>query len=164
MTWKLGLKIGHFIWHQIQSARKEGRDLHVMFLDLANAFGSVPHNLLWTTFTCFGIPEAMANLVQAYFQVIQLFLSTEDFTAAWQPLEIGIMARCTISPLAFTMAMEVIIHASRWVVGGELMKADLRLSPIRAFMDDLTTHHHQGLHQASPGEAAGQHQVGLDER
>ena len=34
------------IWHQIQVAKKEGRDLHVVFLDLANAFGSVPHNLL----------------------------------------------------------------------------------------------------------------------
>lgn len=86
------------IWHQIQAAKKEGRDLHVVFLDLANAFGSVPHNLLWTAFTYFGIPEA--NLVQAYFQDIQLCLSTEDFTTAWQPMEVGIMAGCTIPPVS----------------------------------------------------------------
>ena len=34
----------------------------------------------------------------------------------------GIMAGCTISPLAFTVAMEVIIRASRWVVDGEKTK------------------------------------------
>lgn len=110
------------IWHQNQAAKKEGRDLHLVFLDLVNAFGSIPHNFLWTAFAYFDIPEAMANLVQAYFQDIQLCLSTENFTTAWQPLEIGIMARCTISLFAFNMAMEIIIHASQWVVGWELMK------------------------------------------
>jgi len=49
------------------------------------------------------------------------------------------MAGCTISPLAFTMAMEVIIRASRWVVGGEHLDSGMRLPPIRAYMDDMTT-------------------------
>ena len=35
------------IWHQIQTAKSEKKDLHVIFLDLANAFGSVPHSLIW---------------------------------------------------------------------------------------------------------------------
>lgn len=48
------------------------------------------------------------------------------------------MAGCTISPLAFTMAMEVIIHASQWVVGGQKLKLGFRLLPIRAYMDDVT--------------------------
>ncbi|KAJ8392683.1 hypothetical protein AAFF_G00073570 [Aldrovandia affinis] len=37
------------------------------------------------------------------------------------------------------MAMEVIIRASKWVVGGERTKNGLRLPPIRAYMDDMTT-------------------------
>ncbi len=41
------------------------------------------------------------------------------FTTGWQRLEIGIMAGCRISPLVVTMEMEVIIRASKWVVGGE---------------------------------------------
>ncbi len=49
------------------------------------------------------------------------------------------MAGCTISPLAFTMAMEVIIRASKWVVGGERLASGMRLPPIRAYMDDMTT-------------------------
>lgn len=34
------------IWLQIQSAKRDNRDLHIIFLDLANAFGSVPHSVL----------------------------------------------------------------------------------------------------------------------
>lgn len=63
----------------------------------------------------------------------------KEYATAWQQLKLGIMAGCTISPLAFTMAMEVIIRASRWVVGGEQLKSGLRLPPIRAYMDDVTT-------------------------
>ena len=127
------------IWHQIQSARREKRDLHVVFLDLANAFGSVPHSLLWEAFDFFRVPGSIKSLVKAYFLDIQLCFTTAEYTTAWQQLEIGIMAGCTISPLAFTMAMEVIIRASKWVVGGERLQGGLRLPPIRAYMDDMTT-------------------------
>ncbi|KAL0199484.1 hypothetical protein M9458_008024, partial [Cirrhinus mrigala] len=128
----------NMIWNQIQLAKKDGRDLHVVFLDLANAFGSVPHNLLWTAFHYFSVPEVITRLVKSYFQDLQLCLTTDECTTAWQRVEIGIMAGCTISPLAFTMAMEVIIRASRWVVGGQKLKSGLRLPPIRAYMDDMT--------------------------
>jgi len=49
------------------------------------------------------------------------------------------MAGCTISPLAFTMAMEVIIRASIWIVGGERLASGMQLPPTRACIDDMTT-------------------------
>lgn len=97
------------IWHQIQSAKREGRDLHVLFLDLTNAFGSVPHSLIWTAFNFFHIPNTITNLVRNYFQDLQFCIQPTEYTTSWQYLEVGIMAECTISPLAFAMAMEVII-------------------------------------------------------
>lgn len=89
------------IWHQIQAAKKDKRDLHVIFLDLANAFGSVPHNLLWESFNFFHIPSSITTLVKAYFEDLQLCFTTSDFTTSWQRVEVGIMAGCTISTLAF---------------------------------------------------------------
>jgi len=50
------------------------------------------------------------------------------------------MAGYTFSTLAFTMAMEVIIRGSVWVVGGDRLSSGMRLLlPIRAYMDDMTT-------------------------
>ncbi len=116
------LEHANVIWHQVQTAKKEKKDLHVVFLDLANAFGSVPHEVLRAAFNFFQVPEGITRLVKAYFRDLQFCVTTQDSTTAWQHLEIGIMAGCTISPMAFTMAMELIIRASRWVVGGERLK------------------------------------------
>lgn len=124
---------------QNQTAKREGKDLHVLFLDLANAYGSVPHSLLWIAFDFFQVPTTMTNLVKHHFQDLQFCLTTSVFTTTWQPLEVGIMAGCTTSPLAFTMAMEIIIRASRWVVGGARLLSGQKLPPIQAYMDDLTT-------------------------
>ena len=56
------------IWQQIQAAKRQGRDLHVLFLDLANAFWSVPHSLIWTAFKFFHVPEEVTALLKNYFQ------------------------------------------------------------------------------------------------
>lgn len=55
------------IWHQIQMAKTGKRDLHVGFLDLTNAFGSAPYNLLWAAFSFLHIPDTITGLVKAYF-------------------------------------------------------------------------------------------------
>ena len=91
-----------------------------MFSDLANAFGSVPHSLIWSASDYFRVPGVVVNLVKVYFQDIELCINTAGFTTGWQRLEAGIMAGCTISPLGFTMAVEreIIIRSSKWVVGG----------------------------------------------
>ena len=50
-------------WHQIQLAKRERRDLHVVFLDLANAFGSVPNRALFRrSWLCGWISGAVAIL------------------------------------------------------------------------------------------------------
>ena len=60
------------IWHEIHPARTEGRDLHVVFLDLANAFGPIPHSLLWKAFSYFQVPEKISVLVREYYEDTQL--------------------------------------------------------------------------------------------
>ncbi|XP_042072404.1 uncharacterized protein LOC121813033 [Haplochromis burtoni] len=110
----------------------------VVFLDLANAFGSVPHKILWMAFNYFSVPNHITGLVTTYFQDLQFCVTAENTTTAWQHLEIGVMAGCTISPQAFIMAMESVMRASRWVVEDERHKSGLCLPPIRAYMDDMT--------------------------
>lgn len=66
------------IWHQVQAAKRDGRALHVVFLDLANAFGSVPHSVVWTAFSYFNVPEAVTALVRAYFSDVQICVSTKS--------------------------------------------------------------------------------------
>ena len=75
-------------------------------------------SLLWKAFSYFQVLEKISVLVKAYVVDIQLCFNTCNYTTSWQHLEIGIMVRCTISLLAFTMEIEVIIIASKWVIVG----------------------------------------------
>lgn len=84
--------MANVIWHQIQAAKKEDSDLRVVFWDLVNTFGSVQHNLLWSAFDFFGVPEAITTLVRAYFQDVQLCFTTAEYPTSWQ---VGIMAGWT---------------------------------------------------------------------
>ena len=59
--------------HQIQAARKDEKDINVVSLDLANAFESVPHSLLWAEFHFHSVSEAITSLIKSYFQHVQLY-------------------------------------------------------------------------------------------
>ena len=83
------------------------------------------------------VPGSIRRLVKVYSANIKLCFTKAECTTEWQQLEVGLLAGWTISALAFTMAVEVIIRASKWVVGGQRLQRGLRLSPIKAYMDDM---------------------------
>ena len=64
--------------------------------------------------------------------------TTKKYTTDWQRLEVGIPMGCTVSPLLFVMAMELIIRGAEGVTPGEEIAPGQVLPPMRAFMDDIT--------------------------
>jgi len=58
------------------AAKKERKELHVTFLDLANAYGSVPHELLWAAFDFFRVPMSITNLVKAMLEICNLVFNS----------------------------------------------------------------------------------------
>ncbi|KAJ8332759.1 hypothetical protein SKAU_G00416550 [Synaphobranchus kaupii] len=127
------------LWEQIQRARREKSDLHVMWLDLANAYGSVPHRLINFALEFFHTPNCIKDLVAKYFADLQMCCAHQDFTTGWQQLEVGIAMGCSISPILFIAAFEIILIGARKMAGGVKMPSGQRLPPLRGFMDDVTT-------------------------
>lgn len=54
----------------------------MVFLDLANTFVSVPHEIIWMAFNFFQVPESIIMLVKAYFQDLQFCITTQNSTSA----------------------------------------------------------------------------------
>ena len=119
------------IWDAIQKAKKDKEDLDVVWLDLANAYGSVPHKLLKMAMEHFWFPEAVQDLLMSYYDNFVMRFSTGKFTTEWQRLEVGIAAGCTISVVLFVLVMEMILKSTD--TDGLVIK-----TPLRAFMDDIT--------------------------
>ena len=71
------------IWNQIQTAKREKSDLHVVWLDLENAYGSVPHQLITFALEFFHIPICIQSLVSNYFSSLQVCYTTQEATTSW---------------------------------------------------------------------------------
>lgn len=103
------------IWHQIHSAKLENWDLHMVFLDLTNAFGCVS-SIVDGFFDFYRVLPLKWS--EHFFLGIVVWLTKAEIITAWQHLETGMKAGWIILPLCFVMILEVIIQASRWVVVG----------------------------------------------
>ncbi|XP_076860736.1 uncharacterized protein LOC143513938 [Brachyhypopomus gauderio] len=122
----------------ILEARENRGDLAVIWLDLANTYGSIPHKLVSTALTAHHISEKINKLIWDYYSSFSLRFTSGSVTSAWHRLEKGIITGCTISVVLFALAMNMMVKAAEVECRGPLSKSGMRQPPIRAFMDDLT--------------------------
>ncbi|KAJ8375377.1 hypothetical protein SKAU_G00059570 [Synaphobranchus kaupii] len=142
--------VEHFamIWEQIQTAKREKSDLHVVWLDLANVYGSVPHQLITFALNFFHIPTSIQSLISTYFSNFHVCYTTQEITTGWQQLEKVLAMGCSISPILFTAAFEIVLITAAFeiiLIGGKQMVRGVRnqsgqcLPALRSYMDDVTT-------------------------
>ena len=126
------------IWEAVQRAKSEKLNLDVVWLDLANAYGSVPHEMIQQALRMYHVPETIQVMLDEYFSGFRMRFTTESYTTDWVNLEVGIAMGCTISPILFVLAMEVTLKAA----GENARPANLGdgcyMPPLKAFMDDTT--------------------------
>ena len=100
------------LWGRIKTAKNnELAELHVIWLELENAHGSVKHQLLEKVMEFFWMPEDTNNLISAYFKCTYVRFSNYKYATNWQKLNIGIMLGCIIPPLLFVLVMEILRSA-----------------------------------------------------
>ncbi|XP_060083178.1 uncharacterized protein LOC132562453 [Ylistrum balloti] len=122
----------------IREAKINQGDLTVVWLDLANAYGSVPHQLIFKALEHYHIPDHIQKIVKSYFSNIRLRFTVREITTSWQALEKDIVTGCTISVILFVMGMNLIIKAADRETRGPKTSSGVRVPPNRGFMDDLT--------------------------
>ena len=132
------LEHGQMIWNSLMTAKRLKQDLHVVWLDLANAYGSVPHLLIKLALEMFHVPVKLSDMLMKYFSGVFMRFKTSSYVTDWQALETGIMMGCVISPLLFVMCMEIMLRAATDTARGEVTQNGLVLPPSKAFMDDIT--------------------------
>ena len=73
-----------------------------------------------------------------YFSGFWMRFSTNSYITDWINLEIGIAMGCTISPILFIMAMEVILKAAEDSTGPVNLGGGCYMPPLKTFMGDTT--------------------------
>ncbi len=95
----------------INEAKSKNNTLSVVWLDLAKAYPSVPHQLIWKALDHYRVPSEVVELVMAHMDALQMRFTVGSVTTKWQRLEKGIMAECTISVALFIAAMNLLLKA-----------------------------------------------------
>ncbi|KAK0134731.1 Retrovirus-related Pol polyprotein from type-2 retrotransposable element R2DM [Merluccius polli] len=122
----------------LREARENKGDLVVLWLDLANAYGSMPHKLVLEALERHHVPAAVRDLILDYYSDFSLRVSAGSTTSEWHSLEVRIITGCTISVILFALAMNMLLKSAETECRGPKTKSGIRQQPIRAFMDDLT--------------------------
>ena len=105
------------IWEAIQRAKSEKLNLDVLWIDLANAYGSLPHEMIHLSLRMDHFPKDIQVMLDKYFNSFWMRFSTNSYTTDWIDLEIGIAMSCTISQILIVKAMEVILKAAEGNAG-----------------------------------------------
>ena len=123
----------------IREAKVNNKDLTIIWLDIANAYGLIPHTLIDEALKDYYIPKHIQGINNGYFDGVQLRFSVGEETTSWQRLEKGIVTGCTISVVVlFVMGMHLIINAAKRETRGPKTASGIHLPSNRGFMDDLT--------------------------
>ena len=126
------------VWNAIKDARSNQKSLAILWLDLANAYGTVPHKLIEYALKRYGVPQQWSELILAYYDGLWGRSSAGNISSDWFRYEKGIFAGCTISVILFLAAFNVIME---YVEAGDLRRYNLGgvdIEVLRGFMDDLS--------------------------
>lgn len=113
-------------------------DMAFLWLDLKNAYGSIPHKLVEESLNRHHVPPQIIETITDYYKNFKMRTAAGNTTSAWHILEKGIITGCTISATLFSLAMNMLIKAAETECRGPLTRSGLRQPPIRAYMDDMS--------------------------
>ena len=126
------------VWSTMKDAKLKSKNLAALWLDLANAYGSVPHKLIEFALTRYHVPKEWIDLLLGYYDGLWGRSRSGSTASDWMRYEKGIFAGCTVSVVLFIMSFNVILE---FVDAAPLERYSIEGSPIevlRAFMDDVS--------------------------
>jgi hypothetical protein len=96
----------------IREAKVNNRDFTVVWLDLANAYGSIPHKVIEFALGHYHIPEKVKGIIKSYYSNLRFMFSSQYFTTEWINVKRGIVTGCTISVILFVVDMNINLKAA----------------------------------------------------
>ena len=122
------------VWNQLKSVTSNKGSLAAVWLDIANAYGSIPHQLIFLALERYGVDPLWINLVKAYYAGLWSKSFAKTASSSWHQHFRGIFTGYTLSIILFLSGMNV---ALEYITAGINIFNILPSSQVKAFMDDL---------------------------
>jgi hypothetical protein len=93
----------------LQNAKRSKRQIVVTLTDIANAYGSVKHNLIQFALAWYHVPSWFAETAFHYYENLVVFISTHDWSTAPFRYGVGVYQGCVIACLFFILVYQLVI-------------------------------------------------------
>ena len=84
------------VWSVLKVARSTRSSLANIWLDIANAYGSIPHRLLFLALERYGVDPHWISLIRMYYSGIYSCSFSQSPPSIWHQHFKGIFAGCTM--------------------------------------------------------------------
>ena len=98
------------VWSALKEARSTKSSLANISLDIANAYGSIPHRLLFFALERYGVDPHWISLIKIYYSGIYSRSFSQSAPRSSHQHFKGIFAGCTLSIILFLAGINVVIE------------------------------------------------------
>jgi hypothetical protein len=126
------------LFEALREAKLEKRQIVVAWIDLANAYGSVRHNLIQFALHWFHVPTFIQSLIFDYYNKLMANVFTKDWSTGFFMFDIGLFQGCVLSTILFDCVFQLLLDFLRPLETGgfEFNSVEVRMLS-RAYADDL---------------------------
>ena len=127
------------LWEALREAKDEARSFVISWLDLANAYGSVMHNLIQFALNWYHVPTGIQQLIYDYYEKLRAKVTTKEWVTSFFTFAIGLFQGCVLSSILFDCVFNLLLDflAPLRHLGYEFK--DIKLITMdRAYADDLS--------------------------
>ena len=93
----------------MKEARDEQRQIVVSWIDLANAYGSVRHNLIQFAMEWYHVPKRIQKLIFNYYEKLMAKVKTREWTSGFFLFDIGLFQGCVLSTILFLCVFQLLL-------------------------------------------------------
>jgi hypothetical protein len=119
----------------VVDARRNRKQCCIAWLDLTNAFGSVPHNTIFTALRWAGLNDEAIETIRSLYDSNTTTIRSKTGPTAEIKIKAGFKQGCPLSPVIFNLTIEPILHAVSHAGNGYQLHQE-NIHPL-AYADDL---------------------------
>ena len=97
------------LYEALRDAKEHQKQIVVAWIDLANAYGSVRHNLIQFALNWYHVPELIQKLIFDYYEKLMAKVQTNEWSTGFFLFDIGLFQGCVLSTILFDVVFQLLL-------------------------------------------------------
>ena len=97
------------LYEALRNAKESRKQIVVAWIDLANAYGSVRHNLIQFALNWYHVPHSIQKLIFDYYEKLMAKVQTSEWSTGFFLFDIGLFQGCVLSTILFDVVFQLLL-------------------------------------------------------